>query len=80
MLKRNDVKDKKRRFNDNTIPNLTEGLIALQTGTSEYCTPGHRMGHGYGLLISGLTGGHHPRGGTISMTLQNRTYPPSVLH
>jgi len=34
--------------------NLARGLVGLQDRTLEYCTPGHRMGHSYQLLIAAL--------------------------
>lgn len=54
MLKQEDPESKKRPPDDDTVLNLAEGLVTLLAGTREYCTPGHRMGHGYHLLAAGL--------------------------
>jgi hypothetical protein len=35
--------------------NLASGLLELLPGSVEYCTPGHRMGLGYKLLLDNLT-------------------------
>ncbi len=56
MLQYIDSEGKKGRSGDGTALNLAQGLVHLQASTLEYCTPGHRMGRSYHLLITALTG------------------------
>jgi hypothetical protein len=56
MLQYVDSKGRQERSFDGTVLNLAQGLVHLQTSTLEYCTPGHRMGRSYHLLITALAG------------------------
>ena len=54
MAKRKGPKKRRDQGDIGTVFSLAEGLTALLLGASEYCTPGHRMGKGYRLLINGI--------------------------
>ncbi len=55
MLKQNDPAGNKRSIGNDAMLSLAKDLVALLADSSELCTPGHRMGRGYQLLVAGLT-------------------------
>jgi len=60
MLKHDDPEGNKRSIGNDAILSLAKDLVALLADSSEYCTPGHRMGRGYQLLVVGLAGTTSP--------------------
>lgn len=44
----------KRSLGDEGILSLARSLASLLNSSYEYCTPGHRMGHSYRLLLAHL--------------------------
>ena len=57
MLKQDDPEGNKRSRGNDAMLSLAKDLVTLLYGSSEYCTPGHRMGRGYRLLVDGLMEG-----------------------
>lgn len=62
MSKQNDAVNIPGYPDNRPMLNMAEGLVTLlRTNTSELCTPGHRRGRGFQLLVAGLVADHNTR-------------------
>jgi hypothetical protein len=57
---------------DMRLLNLAHALTNLLAHADEYCTPGHRMGAGYRLMLAheGAAVGHDPRSATARAVIR----------